>query len=178
MKLAFAIKIRDVTSQDDSLIRPLTYHERTGHIQSRNVMLPAQIELDKVAIYCNTYEMMINASKTVTMLFNTSKKIDFLPRLKIGNDNYLEVVSRYKLLGVIIQNDLKWNANTSNICHKGFARLWMLRRLKSLGASMEELVDVYIKQVRSVLELAVPVWEPGLTKSEKGQLERVQKYVT
>ena len=40
---------------------------------------------------------------------------------------------------------------------------------------MEELLDVYQKQVRSVLEMAVPVWEPGLTKEESRQIERVQK---
>ena len=51
----------------------------------------------------------------------------------------------------------------------------MLRRLKNLGAKEEELLDVYTKQIRSVLEMAVPVWEPGLTKKEKKQLERVQK---
>ena len=35
--------------------------------------------------------------------------------------------------------------------------------------------DVYIKQVRSVLELAVPVWQPALTVHEVRQIERVQK---
>lgn len=39
----------------------------------------------------------------------------------------------------------------------------------------DELTDVYQKQVRSVLELAVPVWQPGITMQEKYQLERVQK---
>ena len=36
-------------------------------------------------------------------------------------------------------------------------------------------MDVHIKQVRSILELAVPVWHPGLTKQEVKNLERVQK---
>ena len=51
----------------------------------------------------------------------------------------------------------------------------MIRRLKNLGANSEELLGVYIKQVRSVLELAVPVWQPGLTQLETQQIERVQK---
>ena len=53
----------------------------------------------------------------------------------------------------------------------------MLRRLKNIGANIQELLDVYTKQVRCVLEIAVPAWEPGLTKSEGGQLEQVQKSV-
>ena len=38
-----------------------------------------------------------------------------------------------------------------------------------------EGLDVYFKQVRSVLELAVPVWEPALTIHEVKQIERIQK---
>ena len=37
------------------------------------------------------------------------------------------------------------------------------------------MLDVYVKQVRSVLELAVPVWQPSLTQAEVKQIERVQK---
>ena len=53
--------------------------------------------------------------------------------------------------------------------------MWILRRLKGLGASTDELLDVYFKQVRSVLELAVPVWQPALTSQEVKQIERLQK---
>ena len=51
----------------------------------------------------------------------------------------------------------------------------MIRNLKRLGASPIELIDVYQKQVRSILELAVPVWTAGLTMDDIRELERVQK---
>ena len=51
----------------------------------------------------------------------------------------------------------------------------MLRRLKVLGADVTEMLDVFYKQIRCVLELAVAVWEPGLTQALSKQLERVQK---
>ena len=35
-----------------------------------------------------------------------------------------------------------------------------------LGASRMDLLDVYMKQVRSILELAVPAWHPGITVSK------------
>ena len=47
--------------------------------------------------------------------------------------------------------------------------------MRRLGANRRDLIDVYYKQCRSVLELAAPAWTPGLTKSEINQLERVQK---
>ena len=74
-----------------------------------------------------------------------------------------------------MRSDMKWYDNTDFICQKGYSRLWMLRRLKGLGASTNELLDVYQKQVRSVLELAVPVWQPALTQQEMRQIERVQR---
>ena len=49
----------------------------------------------------------------------------------------------------------------------------MLRRLKANGAGIIDLVDVYSKQIRCVLELAVAVWSPGLAVGQ-AQIERVQ----
>ena len=58
--------------------------------------------------------MRINIDKTKIMLFNTAKKNDFTPTLKI-NDKLIEVVDEIKLLGVKITSDLKWNENTKYI---------------------------------------------------------------
>ena len=37
------------------------------------------------------------------------------------------------------------------------------------------MVDIYIKQIRSILELAVPAWQGGVSQAEKQDLERIQK---
>ena len=39
----------------------------------------------------------------------------------------------------------------------------------------ETMFDVYTKEVRSILELAVPVWHSGLTKRQSRDIERIQK---
>ena len=57
-------------------------------------------------------------------------------------------------------------------CNK---KLWFLRRLKSLGASEEDLLDLYVKHVRSILEYAAPVWHSSLKGEDRLKLERVQK---
>ena len=41
--------------------------------------------------------------------------------------------------------------------------------------SKQELYDVYIKEIRSILELAVPVWHSGLTQKETKSIENIQK---
>ena len=35
--------------------------------------------------------------------------------------------------------------------------------------------DVYIKEIRSILEMAVPVWHSSLTKIQSKEIEKVQK---
>ena len=47
--------------------------------------------------------------------------------------------------------------------------------MKLSGLSESELIDAYKKEVRSILELAVPVWHGALTNEQSNQIERVQK---
>ena len=74
------------------------------------------------------------------MLFNTSTEYDFQPEVKVDSE-LLEVVNKIKLLGVIVTDDLRWHENTSYITKKGYSRIWILRRLKSMGASKNMLLD-------------------------------------
>ena len=37
------------------------------------------------------------------------------------------------------------------------------------------MLDVYMKQVRSILELAVSAWHGAITQAERDEIERVQK---
>ena len=47
--------------------------------------------------------------------------------------------------------------------------------MKKMNLGLSHISDVYIKEVRSLLELAVPVWRSGLTLHQVAQIERVQK---
>ena len=118
--------------------------------------------------------MRINYKKTKVMVFNPCSSIDFMPEISLNN-NELEVVEETRLLGVILRSDMKWISNTENMVNKANKRLWILRRLKHLGAQHIDLVDIYTKQIRSVLELAVPAWHGGITLAEQIDIERIQK---
>ena len=108
------------------------------------------------------------------MLFNPCKVIDFQPNLTI-DDHQIELVEEFRILGLVIRSDLRWTSNTKTMVKKANQRLWMIKRLKNLGAHAEDLVDVFVKQVRSVLEFGVPVWNSRVTQIEKVNIERVQK---
>ena len=110
------------------------------------------------------------------MVFNPCYSIDFSPELSLDL-NDLEVVDEVRLLGLIIRSDLKWVSNTDSMVSKANKRIWIVRRLKYLGAEVDDLLDVYVKQIRSVLELAVPAWHGAITLVEQMDIERIQKSV-
>ena len=153
--------------------QPDNFHARTGHIlpgESSNVFK----QLRETEEYARENDMKINYKKTKMIVFNPCTSIDFQPEFTLGGHD-LEVVEEIRLLGIIVRSDLKWHSNTENLVQKSNKRLWMLRRLSKLGATREDQVDVFIKQIRSVLELAVPAWQSSISQAEKMDIERVQK---
>ena len=101
--------------------------------------------------------------------------MDFQPQIFLQDGSLLYLVDEIKLLGVIITSDLKWQKNTKHIIMKANKRMWIIKRLKSMGANLEQLKLDFFQQVRSVLEIAVPVWNSSLTISDTLSIERVQK---
>ena len=137
LTVAEALKLKESLENDDDdlLKKPLTYHNWNNQILPLEAS-QVQKQLEEINEYAVTYETKVNHKKSKVMLFNTSRKYDFTQALTI-NKNKLEVVEELKLIGVQITNDLKLNQNTKNLTTKAYSRLWMLRRLKSLGAKTQ-----------------------------------------
>ena len=113
-------------------------------------------------------------SMTKLIHFNVTRKFLFEPQFSIDG-KLIEVVNQTKLLGLTVSDNCKWDENTKDIVSKGNGRLCFLRRLKTLGASIETLLDIYRLFCRSVLEYRAPVWSGALTTGNKQDIERVQK---
>ena len=119
--------------------------------------------------------MKINNRKSKVMKFSRSDRANFPLEMSFSNSDVLETIQCFKLLGVILSENLKWDKNTDYICKKARSKIFLLRSMKSSGLSLHELIDAYTKEVRSILELAVPVWSSGLTLEQSVIIERVQK---
>ena len=109
------------------------------------------------------------------MLCNTRVKWDFQPELSINGTDHIEIVDEIKVVGYILRNDMKTSSNTTYLTKKAYKRMWIVRRLKQLGASKAQLIDAVQKQVLSVLWLGAPAWFCQLTQSEKVDFDRVAK---
>ena len=114
--------------QDDFWVRPVSFHNRTGHTLKTHMNI-VQEQLTTISNYAEKNEMEINKKKSKVMIFNNTKKLDFMPSLLVKEDE-LEVVNSIKILGTIITSDLKWKANTEYMIKRGYSKLWVLRRLK------------------------------------------------
>jgi hypothetical protein len=173
--VAVSINLKDSLIPDPvKRQQPLNYHERTCQVlPAQNNLL--QFYLDDTENFTIENQMKINAKKTKVISFNKSRKFDFPPEVQFSDDQKLSVISEMKLVGVIISDNLKWQKNTDYICLKASQKLWTLRRMKKLKLDMFKIFDVYTKEVRSLLELAVPVWHSGLTKQQSKQIEKIQK---
>jgi hypothetical protein len=90
------------------------------------------------------------------------------------NKGTVEQVSSFKLLGVVITNNLQWEEHVTTICAKANKRLHFLKLLKCAGVTTADLLQYYIV-IRPVVEYACPVWQSGLTIAQRDRLESLQR---
>ena len=125
----------------------------------RNSISMLDIVAREIHDYCLEHKMKLNPKKCKELYIDFMKNsITALRPICIGN-NEVERVRTYKLLGVIISEDLKWNAHAEYVIAKAAKRLYALRLLKRAGVMPKDILKVYLCNVRSVLEYAAQVWQ-------------------
>ena len=92
----------------------------------------------------------------------------------VGNTIMIQRVTSYKLLGVFIDDDLKWSTHVDYIYKKACKRLYSLRLLRTAGVSTTGTLKVYLSVIRPILEYAVPVWQ-SICEMQSEKLEWIQK---
>ena len=107
------------------------------------------------------------------MIFSRSKS-NFGTRLSLNNQT-LDRVGATKLLGLWITEDLSWTKNCQAICQKAYSRMSIITKLKYVGISKEELIEIYILFIRSVVEYCAVAFHSTLTQEQSRKLEKIQK---
>ena len=115
----------------------------------------------------------MNEKKSNYMVFSRSNT-EFATRLSL-NKQTLERVEEVKLLGVWITTFLDWAKNTKELCKKAYARLTLITKLRYVGTSRQDLLDVYKLYIRSILEYCGVVWHSSRTVNQSKDIENVQK---
>ena len=94
--------------------------------------------------------------------------------LVIGEAQLL-CVEKAKILGITVQNNLKWDSHVSDLIIRSNKKLYMLRCLKTYKLPLCDLITVFKGYVRPILDYGVPIFNGNLTNGQILSLERIQK---
>ena len=139
-----------------------------------NTNLKTQDYLNQIGDWTSNNQMALNKKKSKVMVFNFTKNYQFSSRVTIENE-VLETVTETKLLGVMVNDSLDWNTNTSSIVKRANGRMRLLHKLVDFCVPVADLLNIYTLYVRSILEQSCQVWHSSLTLENFHDLERVQK---
>ena len=127
--------------------QPATYNQRTGH-KVKPEKHKLQFLISEFEVFANRNDFVINKKKCEVMIFNFSNNYAFPPDINLGNSEVIQEVTHTKLLGLIVQSDLKWSKNTEHIFKKAASKIWLLRRLQKFNLGSEILLDFFKKEIR------------------------------
>ena len=136
--------------------------------------LITQNYLDKINKWTLDNKMVLKGKKSNCMIFNFTKDYQFSSRLKVA-DNQMEIIRETKLLGVKLNDQLNWDSNTLFLVKRANGRMRLLHKLVEFSVPVDDLVNIYILYIRSILEQSCQVWHSSLTLENFQDLERVQK---
>ena len=95
--------------------------DTTLHTTGRSVVQiqkTLQLCLDRISVWCNVNHMLINPVKTKSVIITTRQKHQLSGlslRLSLGGQN-IENVTEHRLLGLIVDNKFRWQAQIEHIC--------------------------------------------------------------
>jgi ribonuclease P/MRP protein subunit RPP40 len=129
-----------------------------------------QLAVNQVVAWSQSNFMNINTKKTKEMLLGS---VTYHP---LTNKGIVKQVTSFKLLGVVITNNLLWEQHVTTICAKVNKRLNLSKLLKRAGVTTADLLQYYESVIRPVVEYACPVRQSGLTIAQRDRLESLQRH--
>ena len=174
--ILFLVMVNDLNKlQSDSwkYVDDLTISEIIPKYSHSNM----QHELDHISNWCDLNCMKLNPKKCKELRVNFQRNLPSLPELSqlTINGTIIETATNHKLLGLQIQDDLKWNAHVENITKKAAKRLYIIRILKRSGLPEDDLISIYISLIRSILDYTCAVWHTRLPCYLVERIECIRK---
>ena len=89
-----------------------------------------------------------------------------------------EVLTTHKelrILGVMVQGDLGWDAQVKFMIEKASNKIWQLRRMKQLGVDESTITTYWRSEGLVHLEYCAPLWSGGLNLGQERALQTVAR---
>ena len=133
-----------------------------------------RIEIEYVIDWCNTYSLLLNASKTKELVFDFRQR----PTCQLPvfiNETGVEIAHQYKYLGVTVDDKFNWDYHVKEIQRKGQQRLYFLRKLKTFNMDTCILELFYTSLIQSAITYAFVCWWNSLSVKNKNKVDRIKK---
>ena len=91
------------------------------------------------------------------------------------NSNLENIQILGNLLRKIIISNVEWHKSSQFLVKKAYARMQIVHKIAEFGAPPEDLIQIYISYVRSILEQSCVIWHSSLTDEDSELLEGVKK---
>ena len=139
-------------------------------IRNKEDCILLQEDLNNIAKWAETWQMVLNPDKTKLLAIGNSK-VDFNYVL---NGKVIETVNHINDIGVTVQSNLKFTIHCSNTVKKAY---YVTRTIFNTFKFHEPMFykKMYVCYVRPLLEYACQVWSPML-KCNIDRIEKVQQY--
>jgi hypothetical protein len=130
--------------------------------------------VNSVVQYFNENRLKVNTKKSNFLLFNKRKTRPFDLGIQI-DDEPLVQLDKTKLLGLVLDDELKWDAHIDELCLKISKGLFVIRRLKEL-CNINILKQAYYAFIYSHINYGIELWGNS-TKQNLNRILKVQKNV-
>jgi len=148
---------------DDTIILENLHRGENSKLQS---------VLDSIAAWCAENHLLINSSKTKELLF-TNQRHNPNPDPVTINSSTIERVTQYKYLGTMLTSKLKFAENTEVLTDKVSKRLYIMKRLSSLGVSTTTIKLAYEAFIESILSYHLVILYKHLSSDDLRELNHV-----
>jgi len=172
--LCFIVYIHDMPTIKEIFTHKYIDDTTLTEVVKKNVKTQMNTALENIEKWSAVNQMKINAKKTKHMTIHFKRKPLEIDPVQVNN-TVIETVKNFKILGVWVSSNLKWDCHHQKIISKLSQRLYLLKQLKRSGLGTDDLIVYYKSVLRSIAEYACQVWHSGLTKAQTTSLEHQQE---
>jgi len=136
----------------------------------------AQKSVDIVSDWSKKWRLTLNSTKSESCIFTTNRKESEVRANICIDGKAIPFNCTPKFLGVYLDRELTFSKHVSEIAVKAKSKLKMLSALShtTWGCMKQDLMKVYVSNVRSIMDYAAPGWQPWLAGTHMKALEVVQ----
>ena len=172
------LSITEAVQTNNKLIQYDVWQHVPSDIATGQSFLPpdtfkSQQYNNQISDWTDRNKMKINEEKSNYIIFSKSNN-KFATRLAI-NGKTLDRQQEINHLGVWISEDLTWDKHITEICKKAYPRVRILSKLKYVGTTTEDLIELYCLLIRSLTEYCSSIFHSSISERLSNKLEAIQK---